>query len=567
MWNKKWKKWSVVTTVIMAALLLVLSPASALAQTDEGTASGPRPFGKGALAIVAPGMAGVNQEISMTVFLRSNQEPFPGSGVWVFTQDEAEALREGIKALRENTDVAPEDKDYEAVADVHGRFLGRTDENGRLYHSFGEGGTYVLAAFHKGYFPGFSGIHIREFPRALAIEAPKRAAVGEEVIMTVSQRGTADLIEGAGVWAITQDNVEVFRGEMTLLNENTDVAAEDKDYAAVISTYGIFLGQTDANGQLSHAFAEEGGYALVTVLAGYHPGFTGIHIGDPPKGLVIHAPQRAKIGEEVLMTVSQRGTDEAVEGAGVWAITKDNAEVLREEMTLLRENKDVAAEDKDYESLAGIYGIFLGRTDGNGQLSYAFAEGGGYMLLTIKPGYFPGATGIHIGDPPKGLAIRAPRRAHVGDEVTMTVLERGSEEPLPVEGAGVWVIGLENAETLREDLSTLSHDSSISPEEKDFESLASVYGYFIGYTDANGQLSHAFETEGGYLLITIKSGYFPGLAPIHIVNITTKADELRERGVPGNGIDRAPGLQKPVPEHRPDNAPDLPIPDNDTTDA
>ncbi len=109
---KKWKKWSVIIPVIMAAMLLVLSPASALAQSDDEAGSGPRPFGKGALAIVAPGAAGVNQEISMTVFLRQNQEPFPGAGVWAFTQDEAELLREEIKALRENTDVATEDKDY-----------------------------------------------------------------------------------------------------------------------------------------------------------------------------------------------------------------------------------------------------------------------------------------------------------------------------------------------------------------------------------------------------------------------------------------------------------------------
>ncbi len=456
---KKWKKWSVIIPVIMAALLLVLSPASALAQSDDEAASGPRPFGKGALAIVAPAAAGVNQEISMTVFLRYNQEPFPGAGVWAFTQDEAELLREEIKALRENADVAAEDKDYEAMADARGRFLGRTDENGKLYHSFGEAGNYVLAAFHKG----------------------------------------------------------------------------------------------------------------------YHPGFSLIHIGELPKALAIHAPQRAKIGEEVLMTVSQRGTDEAVEGAGVWAITRENAEVLREEMTLLRENKDVAAEDKDFESLANMYGIFLGRTDGSGQLSHAFAVGGGYMLLTIKPGYFPGATGIHIGDPPKALEIRAPRKAHVGEEVTMTVVQRGTDET--VEGAGVWVISMENAETLREDLSALSHDTSLSLEEKDFESLAGVYGYFIGRTDANGQLSHVFEAEGGYLLLTIKSGYFPGATGIHIVPVFTKADELRERGVPGNGIDGAPGLQRPVPEHRPDNAPDdvpdngpdedpdHPIPDADTTDA
>ena len=246
---KKWKKWPVIITVIVAAILLVLSPASALAQTEDGTASGPKLPLKGSLAIVAPRMAGVNQEISMRVFLRYNQEPFEGAGIWAFAQEEAEVLREEIKALRGSSNQTDGDTDYEAVAERHGRLLGRTGEDGRLYHAFEQAGAYVLAAFHRGYFPGFTTIHIREMPKALVIQAPRRAPVGQEVIMAVTQRGTEEAVEAAGIWAITRDNAEVLKEELTLLRENTEIAAEEKDYAAVVNAYGMFLGHTGENGQ------------------------------------------------------------------------------------------------------------------------------------------------------------------------------------------------------------------------------------------------------------------------------------------------------------------------------
>jgi hypothetical protein len=79
---KKMKKWSIIMATGMALLLLALAPISALAQSDTDAAGNSKPKLKGALAIVAPWMAPVGKEISMTVFLRENQEPFGGAGIW-----------------------------------------------------------------------------------------------------------------------------------------------------------------------------------------------------------------------------------------------------------------------------------------------------------------------------------------------------------------------------------------------------------------------------------------------------------------------------------------------------
>ena len=147
------KKWAGIISALMVPLIVALCPTSVLAQSEEEAVVGSKPFLRGSLAIVAPRIAVVGKEISMTVFLRANQETFEGAGVWALTRDEAEVLKEEMSALREDGSLTAEEKDYEALASVHGTFLGRTDEDGKLYHTFEEAGSYVLAAVKRGYFP------------------------------------------------------------------------------------------------------------------------------------------------------------------------------------------------------------------------------------------------------------------------------------------------------------------------------------------------------------------------------------------------------------------------------
>ena len=194
------KKTTVILSILMALLTLVIGPMTVLAQSDDEVAADrPGSFWEGSLAIVAPRIAPVGQEISMTVFLRANQEPFPGAGVWAITKERAEVLREELATLREQNGLASADTDLEGIISIHGTFLGRTDENGKLYHTFDEAGHYLLATVKKHYFPGFTHINIGTLPRALGIEAPRRAPVGEDVTINVFQRRTEEAVEGAGV--------------------------------------------------------------------------------------------------------------------------------------------------------------------------------------------------------------------------------------------------------------------------------------------------------------------------------------------------------------------------------
>ncbi len=399
---KRIKKWITILPVLIITVILGLSPVIATAADEEIATANPEDPYLGSLAIVAPRVAMENQRISMRVFLRWNQEPFEGVGVWAFTRDQAEIMKEEVRKLAEDQSSPVEKKDYEALANIHGTFIGMTGSDGRVYHSFENRGFYLLAAVKRGYFPGFTTIQIGTVPKAMVLDAPQKAFVNETVTMTVTQRGTGTPIELAGIWSFTKERAEEFHTEINSIRESSDIAAADIDYESLANIYGEFLGWTDNHGKLEHAFPEEGGYLLISIKRGYIPGRSGIRIGESTlKALAIEAPKRARVGDEVTMTVTNRRTTEPVQGAGVWALTREKMGSLQADIKALKEDITIAAEDKDYESLMNIYGEFIGWTNESGQVTHAFSEKGSYLLVAVKPGYFPGWTTIHIINNPK----------------------------------------------------------------------------------------------------------------------------------------------------------------------
>jgi hypothetical protein len=396
---KRFKKWITILPILVVTAILGLSPVATMAAEEDVAVENPDYPYIGSLDIVAPRIAMVDQRISMRVFLRWNQEPFEGAGVWAFTRDQAEIMREEVRKIAEDESIPVDKKDYEALASVHGTFIGTTGSDGRVYYCFENKGNYLLAAVKRGYFPGFTTIRIGSTPKAMALDAPQKAKVNETITMTVTQRGTGTPIENAGIWAFTKERAEELHTELNAIRESSDIAAEDIDYERLADIYGEYLGRTDERGKLDHAFSEEGGYLLLSIKRGYIPGRAGIRIGETFRALALEAPKRALVGEEVTMTVYGRGTTIPVEGAGVWALTRDKMESLQTEMKALREDAALSAADADYESLMSIYGVFIGRTNESGQVTHEFDETGGYLLVTVKPGYFPGWAVIRIIDP------------------------------------------------------------------------------------------------------------------------------------------------------------------------
>lgn len=241
-------------------------------------------------------------------------------------------------------------------------------------------------------------------------------------------------------------------------------------------------------------------------------------IGTACPALSIRAPRVAPVGREVTIGVFEQGSGEPVEGAFVFALSRDNAEAFKAEMATLSEDNTVTAADKDYKALADVYGELIGITGNNGEVYHAFDEAGWYLLVAVKPGCLPGFAPIRIGTPPKILGIRAPRIARTGDEVTIGVFERKTQSP--VEGAGVWVVSREQIGVLKAEIAKLKEGVRTAENDVDFEPLVSLYGEFIDWTDENGEVRHTFEEPGLYFLVAVKKGCYPGFAPIQIRSLS-----------------------------------------------
>ncbi len=106
-----------------------------------------------------------------------------------------------------------------------------------MTHTFDEANNYVLIAFKAGYYPDFSPLVVKELPRALALEAPRKAEIGETVTITVSQRRTGDPISEAGVWAITREYAENLRARVAEVREAGIDALHETDWEAELDLH------------------------------------------------------------------------------------------------------------------------------------------------------------------------------------------------------------------------------------------------------------------------------------------------------------------------------------------
>lgn len=401
------KKWSILTAVLLALVTLIMSVTPIFAQDDSTTAvaADSQYSVRDGLAVIVPLGAAVDTPVIVTVLKRSDASPAEGAGVWALTPENAETLRQRITAMQESGEISSTDVDWDAIVQVYGRFLGRTDERGKLVATFGESGRYVILAVKRSYVPGRSSIVIGGGLKALELIAPYRAPVGENVNLMVLQKGTGTPILNAGVWALSREQADAFKQDVEVMKEQTGLASEDLDWESVVSIHGVFLGRTGENGELVTAFANSGGYLLLAVKRGFIPARHGIYIYEPLHRMALRAPQVAGVGDIVPIQVSDIDTGEPVMGAGVWALSREQASAFRQEINMMREQGQNTA-DMDMESMVGIRGNFLGRTDERGYLETSFGIPGAYVLVAVKQGYLPGFGFIFIKEPEPDVSER-----------------------------------------------------------------------------------------------------------------------------------------------------------------
>jgi len=346
---------------------------------------------------------------------------------------------------------------------------------------------------------------------SLAVVAPRQIPVGKEMSLGVFQRENQEPVPGAGVWALTRENAEGLKNDSAL--KNKIASAEDVDYEAELGSRGTFLGRTGGDGRIHHTFAQAGTFVLVAAKKSYVPDFYPIVVRTLPiDALVISAPRTSPPGESVTMTVTEKAGGDRIKDAGVWALTRENAEAVKNQIASIRstENASIGA-----EAILNAHGVFLGQTNGNGEIKHTFNEEGTFVLAAFKKEYAPGFTVITVKDVPEALAVQSPKVSPVEETVTIKVTRRGTGDP--VKDAAVWALTPAEAEGLKAKIaSNATPNTDIAPAIQGL-------GIFIGQTNGNGEVKYKFETAGRYIIVAVEKGYIPGYTQIAIASPSTNA--------------------------------------------
>jgi hypothetical protein len=254
---------------------------------------------------------------------------------------------------------------------------------------------------------------------------------------------------------------------------------------------------------------------VITPLAAMAQGQTAPSTGEKPVlngALALVAPRIVRPGEDMSVTVLLRKDQTPVEEASIWALTKDKEQSLKTAIKKAMGKKGTVSDWQDLLNFLADKGDLMGETGSSGKLSFNLDEINNYILVAAKQGYVPDFSRLCVR---QVLAIEAPESATVGEEVSLSVLLRGSEEP--VSEAGVWAVKVEKAGGIKGKLAELRQIYKENFEESNWAEVLDKKAVSLGETDENGEAAYTFSEVGRYLLITVKKGYVPGFCGIAIV--------------------------------------------------
>ena len=464
----------VITT--MLSLTFLFPGATVLADTDTGSST--KPAVKPVLGIRAPQIIEVNQSFTLQIVNKHSRKPESGVSVY---QVKADAMSKLTVSDKDFTAILG---NYAAAAASAGFLIGKTDENGNLNHTFTEVNNYILIAIQDGFVPGFTRVRIvQAMQKKLNITAPAIAIVGQQITITVTEKGivrsavgtgkvvnpvqnagagplvTAPgqikvleatkagfrpiVVPGASVYAIKID--ASVNSDTMLIKPDSKSNAAAEQYSALAKEKGFLIGKTDENGRLVYTFTEKGRYMLMAVMDGFIPDFTRIAVVlAPQKKLHLDAPDRAVVGQQITIFVGETNYPigvvpmpipapatqslslarfTPVANASIYAVKYNEADAINKFMDSISESDSTVIEK--HTSIARATGRLLGTTNEKGQLSCALVDTGKHILIAIKDGYRPDFTRIEIVlAEKKALRLNAPESAIVGQPVTLTVTER-----------------------------------------------------------------------------------------------------------------------------------------------
>ena len=418
---------------------------------------------------------------------------------------------------------------------------------------------------------------------SLGIRAPQTIEVNQSFTLQVVEKHSRKPEAGVAVYQVKADAMH----KLTASDNTTSFKTIMGNYATAAANNGILIGTTDIDGILSHTFAEPANYILVAIKDGFVPGFTRVHVSENmQKKLNVMAPASAAVGQEITITVTERGiarsaiglgkttipiqsakeqgqskapgqiklretTKSAVKpvpvpGADVYAIKMDA--IIDYDTMLIKPDAKGNAMDERYTALAKEKGLPIGETNENGELAYTFTEKGRYILMACMDGFVPDFTRITIMPAErKALRLDIPESASPGQPVTLMVTERirfapaphpdtieepsgstGASENIsqtvqpvsgkmdlrarPVSEASIYAVRLTDNETIIEPF--VNNDDTLGASAEKY--LSQAKQWLIGTTDENGQAVIKFAEAGRYILVAVKDSYLPAFDRIRI---------------------------------------------------
>ena len=213
------------------------------------------------LDVKAPRIAMIGEPVTITVVAQGIQLPVSRASVYVLKVGEFLANESIETVVPPEASDADEAVEYAVEVKKAGAFIGYTDDEGKVVHSFIRTGRYALVATKDGYIPGFAQIVITiAGQRALDVVAPGAAAEGRPVTIKAVEGALRWPVEVAGVYAL---KMRVIAAPAPIEN-GTDIRittaepanlSEAEGYALLAGRTGIFSGYTNGAGEMVHSFA------------------------------------------------------------------------------------------------------------------------------------------------------------------------------------------------------------------------------------------------------------------------------------------------------------------------
>ena len=532
---------------ILLMLMLALVAGGALV-TQAAAQSSPT-----VLVVEGPPRVTVGDPATFEVSELGTGRAVPGAYLFAFVIDGPPGAEAAVDPALADALLQPVADDAELRDDSFaawgGEFLGVTGPGGTLTHAFGWPGHRLILAIRHGAIPGYTTIEVvPPTIHALAIDGPAVVNVLDTARYQVTNRRDGTPMQNALVFAIPRSDgvvtppptqplapVEVNAADAATAQDLAALAdGGDSDDALALEASrrwrAIFLGRTNEHGVVTHEYVDPNLYLVVAVKRQHWPAYTKTFAA--PRQLVLSGPAHVQLGDPATHHVNDL-TRTPIAGAYLYAfpvaqaLTADSSTGGGEPYALsagLASALD-ATEELSTATLTFWGGHFLGRTNAGGDLTHSYRRPGDYVVVALKRSFRPDHTRTSVTA--NRLHLDGPGVVNAGDPATFVVGDAGGA---PVARAAVFAIPRDRfpvpfadgagAEGLSADpaVDAALLDAVAADEEGFRPDAVTAWGIvFVGWTDANGEVSHVFPAPEDYLVVALKRQYLPGLTRLSVV--------------------------------------------------